>query len=461
MKQSILKIWYLLLGCFLALVFYLSYLQIGWGPALAAHQRNPRLAEYEAKIKRGAIYDLKGVVLAETRFAGDKRIYPRGADFAPVVGFVSDRYGRTGLESAYDRYLLGKDDLGRFKHFFDRLLDQEEVGNDLTLTIDADLQKAAFAMLDGYRGAIVVLDSRSGAVRALASAPSFDPNRLDDNWPRLLEDEAKPLLNRAVQGAYPPGSTFKLVTAAGALVNLPGVAERTFNCPGYLVVEGYKLNDTAVHGAVYFTEALAVSCNTTFAALGLELGAANFYQTARSFGLGREPPLELAVRTSTLAGPDRLTGTELASSAIGQGEVLVTPFQMALVTAAIANNGIIMRPYLVSKVESASGELLQQAAPQPWLTATTPPAAGVIREGMRAAVQYGTARAAAVPGITVAGKTGSAQNPHGKTHAWFVGFAPAQEPQLVVAVVLENAGAGGTVAAPLAGRLLKRALGVR
>lgn len=459
MKHNILKLGILLLGLFVVLVVYLSYLQVVKGPALAANPYNRRFQELEAQVRRGTIYDAGGVALARTEFSGGRgrRVYPRGAETAHLVGYISDRYGRTGLESAYDPHLLGMEGAGKIKNLMNRLLGKEQVGGDMVLTVDASLQGLAMDLLGGRRGAVVLLDPRTGAVRVMASSPSYDPNHLEEIWPRLVKDEASPLINRAAQGAYPPGSTFKVVTAAGALAANPDNAGRTFSCPGYLMVGGYKLTDLAAHGEVNLKKALAVSCNTTFAQLGLNLGADGFYRTVKAFGLEQDPSPGIPARPGTMASPGKMTPAELASSAIGQGEVLVSPLHMALVAAAIANKGVVMHPYLVETVKDSLGETVQQAAYRPWLNATTPDISGIIREGMVEAVRSGTAGAAAVSGMQVAGKTGSAQNPRGQTHAWFIGFAPADRPRLAVAVILENAGSGGAVAAPVAGRLLAAA----
>lgn len=459
MKNNILKLGILMFGLFAILVVYLSYLQVIRGPAIAANTYNHRFQEYEAQVLRGTIYDAKGAVLARTDFTDGRgsRVYPRGRETAHLIGYISEMYGRAGLESAYDRYLLGREGSDRIRNYVNKILNRQQSGGDMVLTLDANLQELAVDLLGGRRGAVVLLDPRSGAVRVMASSPSFDPNRLDDIWSSLVADEAAPLINRATQGAYPPGSAFKVVTAAGALAEKPNLAAKTFSCPGFIEVNGYKLMDTDVHGEVDIKKALAVSCNTTFAQLGLDLGPDGFERAVKAFGLTQDPGLGLPVRPGTMAPTDKLHPAELASSAIGQGEVLVSPLQMALVASAIANKGVIMRPYLVDTVKDSMGEVILQTSGRKWLTATSPQIAGIIKEGMLDAVRYGTATAAAVPGMQVAGKTGSAQNPHGASHAWFIGFAPAGQPTLAVAVILENAGSGGVVAAPIAGRLIAAA----
>jgi peptidoglycan glycosyltransferase len=460
MKQNIKGLGILVIGLLTILVFYLSYLNVFRGDVISANPYNRRFQEYEAQVRRGTIYDIQGLVLARTDIANNEniRVYPMGRETAHLLGYVSERYGRTGLESVCDHFLLGREGADRIRNLINKLLDREQLGGDVTLTIDAYLQSLAMDMLENRRGAVVLLDPRTGAVRVMASNPSYDPNKLDELWPQLVGDENSPLLNRAVQGAYPPGSSFKIVTAAGILAARPDYAGKTFDCPGYLDVNGYRLNDTAVHGNVDMEKAIAVSCNTTFAQLGLDQGAQNFVRTVKAFGILQDPGIGIPARPGTMISADEMIPTELASSAIGQGEMLVSPLHMVLVAAAVANKGETMHPYLLETVKDSMGKILQQGSAHHWLYATTPEISGIIREGMVDAVKFGTATAAAVPGFQVAGKTGSAQNPHGQTHAWFIGFVPADQPRLAVAVVLENAGSGGAAAAPAAGRLLSAAL---
>lgn len=459
MRKNILKLGYFLLALFVLLVGYLSYLQLYRGPALAANPYNRRFYELEKNTLRGSIYDSRGVVLAQTDFSTGtgRRVYPRGAETAGVIGYISDQYGRTGIESLYDRNLLGLEGADQLRNLLNRTLDRRQAGGDITLTLDAGLQGKAVDLLNGRRGAAVVMDVRSGALLVLATSPSFDPNRLDAAWENLTRDKSSPLLNRATDGAYPPGSTFKLVTAAGALAARPETAGQKFNCPGYLVADGFKLTDQAAHGEVDIRKAIAVSCNTTFGRLGLEIGPQGFTNAVRSFGLDQAPPLEMTARAGSFAPLDRLTDAEIASSAIGQGEILVSPLQMAMVATAIANKGVIMKPYLVEEIRDSAGFTLKKGAPAPWRTAASPEAAKLIGQGMIDSVLYGTATGAQVPGLAVAGKTGSAENPGGITHAWFVGYAPADAPRYVVAVIVENAGHGGAVAAPVGAKLLNAA----
>ena len=460
MKRNIFKLGIGLMGLLLLLIGYLAYLQVIDNRAMLANPYNRRIPAKEALIHRGGIYDTKGVALAETRAVDgeNQRVYPLGNSAAHLLGYRSTLYGKVGLEAVYDPVLLGLEGSDRFRNTYYRLLGQDrQKGGDVVLTLDSSLQKLAEDLLGSRRGAVVLLDCRTGALRAAASSPRYDPNNLDSDWSRLTQNEAAPLLNRAFQGAYPPGSVFKLVTASGVLTASAQAATETFDCPGYFVVDGYTLTDSGTHGQVDLEKALAVSCNTAFAQLGLELGAEGLTRSFKAFGIDQNPLADFVCRPGAMAPVHDMGATELASCAIGQGELLVNPLSMALVAAAIANQGTLMRPYLVEYLKDSTGAVTRTTTPSRWRNAVMPSIASQLKEAMLEAVRSGTATGAAVSGVQVAGKTGSAQNPHGQSHAWFVGFAPAEQPRLCIAVVVENAGSGGAVAAPIAGRMFKEA----
>ncbi|AEF94152.1 Peptidoglycan glycosyltransferase [Desulfotomaculum nigrificans CO-1-SRB] len=471
MKQNIKKLGYALLSTFIILILYLTYLMVQQGEALANHPQNRRLAAKEAAIIRGTIYDRNGVKLAETRWLGDhgQRVYFTAgnvAPFAQVVGYVSEKYGSSGLEAAYGKQLLGLTDADAVKNIIDKILNRTPRGHDLVLTLDTRLQMIALQALHGHRGAVVALDPNTGAVLAMASSPAYDTNTIGNPgvWTYLNNNQnGAPLLNRATQGAYPPGSVMKIITGAGILANVQVQPGDTLSCPGYVVVDGSKIADNRAHGTVNFIKALAVSCNTYFAREGLKLGWDGFIDTANKFGLTKSPDLGIPVRSGTLATGERRTQSQLAESSFGQGDTLVSPLHMALAGAAIANNGVIMKPYLVQEIRTASGSTLQRAEVSPWLTATSPQIANIITQGMLGAVEWGTGTGAAIRGVRVAGKTGTAEtktarDPHSPPHSWFVGFAPADHPKVVVAVIVEKAGSGAAVATPIAREVMAAAL---
>ena len=473
MEKNIRRLGFAVIGLFILLAVYLGYINIFMAPSLASDPYNKRLNAMEEQIPRGAIYDRQGKPLAVSE--NGRRKYPLGSSAAHVVGFLSERYGRTGVERAYNAYLLGMSEEEQMKSLVDRMLGRKPIGNDVYLTLDAGLQSLASELLEGKKGAIAAVDPRNGDILALASSPTYDPGTLEDkaghsdtgavitNFDTLTQDSDSPLLNRAGQGAYPPGSIFKLVTAAGILKHNPGAVDQSIHCTGSIVVDGFKLPDIAAHGSVDLNKAIAVSCNSFFATAGLDLGAEGLIEMVQNFGITANPwkgkIQETALRPGTLTTAAEMTEAQLASTSIGQGELLVSPLHMALVAAAVANEGKIMQPHLMQAVKTpVNGEVIVEYQPEIWRNPISARAAKVLNDAMAGTVAWGTGTRAGIPGISVAGKTGSAQNPQGRAHAWFVGFAPAEEPRIAVAVVIENGGAGGTASAPLAREIMKRAL---
>lgn len=495
MNDNIKKLGYFFLAIFSVLVLYLGYLNTVVGPKLSTDPHNRRLAAAEDAVNRGVIYDRRGIVLAEDRIINGvkQRFYPLGQKTAHLLGFVSPRYGRTGVESVFDSYLLAMDDAGKIQSMVDRLLGRERFGYNIRLTIDSNLQSRAAALMGNRRGAVVALEPRTGAVLSMVSFPSFDPMVVDSvvrtetvtrNGDRVevpvtgydllkREAESAPLLNRATRGIYPPGSIFKIITGSGALGADPGNLTRTVDCKGSITVEGFQLKDTGVHGKVDFYRAMAVSCNTAFAGMGLDIGEEGLKKAARSFGFdfisyekngqfkGNYPVVggEVPFNPGTLPA-NRMSDPEVASAAIGQGRVLVSPFQMALVAAGVANGGVVMKPAVLDRVMTRNGITIKRMDQQVLYNAVSPEVAASLTAAMEEAVKSGTGTQAAISGVRVAGKTGSAQNPHGESHAWFIGFAPVDNPRIAVAVLVENAGAGGSAAAPVAREIMREYLGI-
>jgi peptidoglycan glycosyltransferase len=458
MNQNINRLAAALLAGFLVVAFGLAYWQLVRAPELWAREDNPRHLEIERRIQRGRILDRDGAELARTEMGpqGARRAYPY-PPLAHVTGFWSLRYGTAGIEAAFN------DDLRGLTSLWDRLLHRPQVGNDVVLTIDLGLQRVADEALGDQRGAVVLLDPRDGAVLALASHPAFDPNTLDQEWERLRADESKPLVNRATQGRYPPGSTWKTVTLAAALQEglvFPG--DVFDDGDAELIVEGFPIHcDNNPHGVNSFdlAHAYGYSCNLTFARLGLELGTKRYKEYAARFGLGQTPPLEIPTAVSQLANAPFIGRVLLASTAFGQGELAVTPLQMALVAAAMANEGAIPQPHLLMRVQDREGSVLREVETGIWQIAVTSRVARLVGEMMVISVEEGWARGARLPGVQVAGKTGTAEVGGGvEPHAWFIGFAPADEPQYAIAILVENGGEGSRVAVPIARQVLEAAL---
>lgn len=439
-----------------------AYLQIVARSRIAANPYNPRHSLLEAY--RGRILAADGTLLAHTLHG--KRSYPLGGSLAQTVGYVSQRYGTSGLEDAYDRALTPPDTTGnpgaQLGEIAEALAGKSSVsrGADVITTIDPAIQRELYGQLSGYaRAAGVVLDPRTGAVLALASLPTFDPNALTTEFASLLHDESSPLLNRAIDGVYPPGSTFKMFTAAAALESGAVTMQTTFDDPGYLTVGNFTLHDDEgeATGVQDLTGAFALSSNVDFGQVALRMGTGTFYQYLKRWDIGSSLDFQLPAARAHIPSAQSIVPGELAQMGFGQGALLMSPLQMALIGATIANDGSEPRPYLVRQVlwPGTLGSSYGSSELSNPISADT---ARNVKNMMIAVVQRGTGTPAQIPGVTVAGKTGTATNPLGAPHSWFVCFAPAEHPRVVVAVVVENAGYGAAVAAPIARNVLRVAL---
>jgi len=460
--RNIRKVAFCLLGLLVILFVYLSYIQVVEKDFLATHPLNRRNSAATQHVKNGMILDKNGEKLAYSEQSGDgfKRQYPYAAFTANVVGYDSFKYGKTGIESTFNNYLTGMNNqlwhLGAISHLL-----SNQPGNNVLLTLDAKLQEAAYRELGDNRGAIVVMVPRTGAILAMVSKPSFNPNTLDEQWESISTARNSPLLNRAVQGLYPPGSIIKVMMADAALTEKIVDLKTTINCEGALKVPpDYILTESGlkVHGKVNLEEALAVSCNVTFGGLALKLGGNKMTKTFDRYGFKRPVGEEFQETKSRLPDFNSLGNGDLAQVGIGQGSLLVTPLRMAMLASTFANKGIIMKPYIVNKITDSNGNTIKQFMPEEWLTPTSSQLADTINKMMVTVVNEGTGSGARLAGIKVAGKTGTAENSQGASHAWFIGFAPADNPEIVIAVIVENAGSGGSIAAPIAGRIFAQAL---
>ncbi|MDQ3943946.1 MAG: penicillin-binding transpeptidase domain-containing protein [Actinomycetota bacterium] len=475
MNAQIRRVGLAVVACFVALFLQLNYLQVVSASRLANHPRNVRAVLRDYSAPRGDILTPDGSVVAHSIPVEDEferqRTYPTGPLFGHVSGHFSFTVGATGVEDAYNSDLAGRSPELAVENLGDWLIGKEPVG-DVVLSITAAAQEAARAALGDRRGSVVVLDPGTGDVLALWSNPSYDPaplaghraKEVQATFEALNQDPAKPMLARAFRERYPPGSTFKVVTAATGLETGVATTERRFPSLRSLdLPQSDKVlrnfGSSSCGGTL--VEAFRRSCNTSFAQLGLDLGE-RLAEGAKAFGIGENVPFDLPEARS--AGPEpgtfRRNQPSFANAAIGQGDVFVTPLQMAMVAGAIANGGVLMAPRVVSEVRDPDGGVARRLEPKEWKRAVSPETAATVGRMMVDVVRAGTGRAAAVPGVTVAGKTGTAQAPGGPPHAWFVGFAPAEAPRLAVAVIVERGGdmgdeaTGGRVAAPVAGQVL-------
>ena len=473
MNKAISRIFIVGVILFVALIVNLTWIMAGRAQWFADRPENKRGIAKEMKIRRGEILAYDGSTIAGSvrRSGYYYRDYPQGTLAPQLIGYDSVRYGRNGIEEQLNDDLTGQStDLG-VQSWIDRLLGRKPKGASVRLTLVPPVQKEAQKALRGQKGAIVVLDPKTGALIASASAPTYDPARLEDDWARLSKDVGAPLLNRPTQGLYIPGSAFKVVTASSALDYGKVTPDTEFVDTGTYVVFGGKVTNYGgeVFGANDFTTALTYSINTTFGKVGNLLGRKRLVASMQRFGFYQTPPLPLPRGTvmpsgrygkNGLLSPDAfMDPLAVAWAAVGQEQILSTPLQMALVAAGVANGGRVMKPYYAQEVVSAAGAVVRKAQPQQWLVAMKPATASTLNIMMQRVVNAGTGTAAALEGIQVAGKTGTAERGDGTNLAWFIAFAPAEDPQVAIAVVIEDTqSTGGEAAAPLAAAVIKMAL---
>ncbi len=499
MNRSIRRVGIVVMVLLIGLVAQLSYLQVFHAQALNDNPRNTRRLEARFSKPRGEILSADGQVLARsvpsTDIYQNQREYPTGDLFSQIVGYHS-LFRNTGVEATYDQDLTGDSssfDLQNAKGFF---TGKATTGN-VVLSVRSDLQSLARFLLAGQRGSMILMDVKSGAILAMFSNPSFDPNPLASHDQHVVETTLKALgvdhtdVPNSYAGLYPAGSTFKVVTAGVGLDD--GVVTPTLRTPPrpplFPVLKELQLpqtsnvlknfgppsNPESCGGTL--AQSFTVSCNTTFGQLGLDL-AESFVPGMERFGISSTPPLDVrnpgAVASQGPAeGSFQQNQPEFALAGIGQGLIAVSPLQMALVATAVANNGTIPSPHVAARIEDTDGATVKRINPGPWKTnAITPATAAELNTMMVSVVQSGTGTSARIKGVTVAGKTGTAQQDCAPgvalcaPHAWFIGFAPAEAPQYAVAVIVERGGSlggeatGGHLAAPLAGKMLAKALNV-
>jgi peptidoglycan glycosyltransferase len=482
MNRQIRRLGVAMLVLFSALFVQLNVVQVLRADEYADKPQNTRAVVRDYSRPRGQIVSADGSVLARsvTVEGTDKRErqYPEGDLFGHITGYFSLRYNKDGVERTYNEDLSGRGGVENVGNVVDLLLEDDH-SRDIHLTIQKSVQQAARDALGDKPGAVVALDPRDGSVIAMWSFPSYDPAAISQlnnaaserGWGLLNADARKPLLPRAIRESYFPGSTFKVVTASAGLAS----GKVTPDDPSFTVQKEYTAPQTnrpirnfggETCGGTLF-EILEVSCNTAFAEMGILVGADQLVGTAKGFGFGGRVPIDLpAVAKSAIDEPSFFEQNQplLAQTAIGQ-QVRATPLQMALVAAGIANGGEIMKPHVMADIRDRDGEVVERWHAEPWQRAVSPEIAATVRDAMVQVAQRGTATRLQVPGVTTAGKTGTAQLGNGTSHAWIIGFAPAEAPRVAIAVIVEaQPGAseqtGGRVAAPIGRAVLEAALAV-
>jgi peptidoglycan glycosyltransferase len=467
---------------FMGLLLNSTYLQYLQAEELNSRNDNKRVRDAEFSRERGAIL-VRGRSIAESKPVDDQfefqRTYPQPEKYAHITGYYSYTYGRNAVELTQNDILSGSDPRLFVNRVVDMFGNTQPKGGDVTLTIDPQAQDAAY---DGLRelgrdvkGSVVALDPSTGAIQAMVSSPSYDPGELSShnlsaiqrNWERLTTNENRPMTNRGIQEVLPPGSTFKLVTAAAALSS--GQYKPDSLVPGGTSLDLPQTDTDLVNEGgsdcggqkITLSQALEVSCNVSFGYLGLTLGADTLEEQAQKFGFGEKYLDDLNGQVESRF-PENPDDPQTALSAIGQFDVAATPLQMAMVTAGIANGGTVMKPYLVDEVRSPDLDVLDKTNPEPFRNAVSSSAARDLTQMMIEVVDQGTGATAQMPGVKVAGKTGTAQSaPDRPPYAWFVSFAPADDPEVAVAVLVEDAGvernaiSGSGLAAPIAKRVME------
>lgn len=455
-NRNILLFTYVMVGLFVCMMGYFGYFLQVRGETVINNSYNSRLDRFADRIVRGEILSSDGRVLARTETdenGVEKRIYPYGSLFAHVVGYSDN--GKTGLEALANFYLLSSH-MNLVEQTVNELSGVKNIGDNVITTLDVDLQQTAAAALGERKGAVIVLQPDTGKILAMVSYPGFDPNTLTEDWDRLIsgDNTEAQLLNRSTQGLYPPGSTFKIVTMLEYVREHPDTwQDFTFDCDGVYEQGEYTIScyHGNVHGHQNLAQAFANSCNGAFAALGQNLDLSSMNDLAGQLLFNGELPLALAYSKSSFTMNEGADTWEILQTSIGQGNTQMTPMHNAMITAAVANGGVLMKPYLTERVESAVGEEIREFLPESAGNLMTAREAEVMTGLMRQVVTEGTGSAVRTDAYSVAGKTGSAEFETGReTHAWFTGFAPAEDPELVVTVVVEEAGSGGQVAAPVA-----------
>jgi len=462
----------------IAVAFLVTSLGVGYwtlvsGDELSTDPYNPRLVAAIRDRPRGFITDASGATLVASAQTnnGYKRVYG-DKTLAHVTGYASFQFGASGIEAAYAESLIGQDPGDPLSQWRARYLREHAPPGSVVLGIDPKVQQAAVAALGNRRGAIVAIDPRNGAILASASWPQYDASLISDPateeaaWKQVNEDPDRPLINRATQGLYPPGSTFKIITGAAALesgfdpnakvrVDDPWQADKSWGT--YFV-----RSSSRAHGDYTMADAFRLSENIYFAKVGLQLGGQKIAEYAQRFGIGNPTRCDIPAGKGQLSRTGQLDRpTLIADTSYGQGELLVSPLQMALVAASIGMGGVMPTPHYATEVRDAQGHAIRVIAPGPIGQVIRLETAKALTAMLVGAVSGpgAFAFAAKLPGTSVAGKTGSAENPSGAPHGWFVGFAPAEAPTVAVAILLENSPKGGEDAAPLGGRVMQAALG--
>ena len=463
-NRQILAVTYAFVALFFLMMGYTCHYAVTHKQTLLNNSYNTRQEILVAQNSRGTIYASGGQALAmtETDVDGEEiRVYPYANMFSHVVGYASN--GKFGIEAAANYYLINSNTSLSEKVAND-MAGEKYPGDSVVTTLDVDLQQIAYDSLGVYKGAVIVSEPSTGRILAMVSKPDFDPNEIEAIWDDLLSDkESSVLLNRATQGLYPPGSTFKIVTALEYVKeNIDSYSQFSFQCNGSFTHGEERINcyHGTAHGGENFTKAFAKSCNSAFASIGLQLDRKKFGDTIDELLFNQELKVDFSYNQSRLPMGADTEDADVMQAAIGQGTTQITPLHLNMITCAIANDGMLMKPYLVERVETREKAVVKQYSPDSYKRLMSEQESQIMKELMTEVVESGTGTKLSGLSYTAAGKTGSAEYNSVKTdsHAWFTGFAPVEDPQVCVTIIIEGAGSGGDYAVPVAKRILDAAI---
>lgn len=435
---------------FMTLALYLVYFQLFKRADIENDSHNRRLWVNEDNIKRGSIYDRNGNVLAYSEEDSDGsqyRVYNYGKSASSVTGYSSTTYGKTGIEKSYNKELLALS--GENLSNFRKMVVKNDTGYDVHLSLDQNIQEIVYEHIKDIKGSCVVMNPKTGEVLALVSNPSYDPNSVDEDWDFLIQNTDGPLVNRATSGVYRPGSTFKIVTATGVL-NYD--IDTSYNDTGVETIQGYDIRNIAdqIFGMVNLRSAFVNSINTYFASKTNDLGEDKYKELAEKFMINKDYDFDLE-KNKAIIPFDDLNQVDLAMTGFGYGMTQISPLHMAMITSAIANEGKMMQPRLVTKVIDKDGKIIEEKKDKVLSEVTSVENANYIRDMMVSVVNEGTGTSTYLDSVQIAGKTGTADKENNLLDVWFVGFAPAYDPDFAIALVVEDSDdTGSVVAAPIA-----------
>ncbi|SHL94524.1 Cell division protein FtsI/penicillin-binding protein 2 [Anaerosporobacter mobilis DSM 15930] len=458
-NREILVVTYIFIGLFVMLLANFSYFLFADSKSVINNTYNKRQDLLAERVIRGQILGNNGEVLAQTiedDKGNSKRVYPYKDLFVHVVGRFDK--GKTGIELSENFNLLTSN-ANPIEKIFNELSEKKNVGDNIVTTLDVELQKVAYNALGNHKGSVVVLEPSTGKVLAMVSKPDYDPNQITSLWNDLVDDSDNnsALINRATQGLYPPGSTFKIVTALQYMREHSDYKKFKYTCKGSITIGDMKINcyNNKVHGTVNLETALAKSCNTAFAYIGTKLNKNSWLSTSESLLFNSELPLPFPYKKSSFTLNSSSEKTLAAQTAIGQGNTLISPMHNLLLVSAIANGGTLMKPYVVDHIENYVGNVVSKNMPSTFGNLMTAKEAQTLTNMMEEVVNDGTAYKLSSNRYQAAGKTGSAEFNSGKSsHAWFVGFAPSDNPKIAVSVIVEGAGTGSDYAVPIAKKIM-------